>query len=142
MYIFAVQLVELIGHASATLIANDACKSNTERSNQGGEPVFSSQYSNPFEFYGKQRENVYVQALTVVSAYAIIHEDICNLAEDESVTLTTWKQKHIDSDLDSDSDEQDTLVSSSFFMVNTSILIVQQGGSVEDRQDASDDQEM
>lgn len=48
--------------------------------------------------------------------------------------------------LDSDSDElgtlADALVSSSFFMVNTSILIVQQGAAVDDRQDASDDLEM
>lgn len=103
IHIFAVQLVELIGHTSAMLIVNDACKSNNERSNHGGGPISSTRYSNsnsnPFEFYGKQRENFYVQALTVVSAYATMHEDICNLAEDESITLVIvpfHKQSTID----------------------------------------------
>ncbi|KAM5546594.1 hypothetical protein ABKV19_002399 [Rosa sericea] len=83
IHVFAVQLVELTGHASAMLIVHDACKSSKHRH----EEEQSNSASNPFETYALQRENVSVQALTVVSAYNTMHEDICNLAEDKNVNL-------------------------------------------------------
>ncbi|PRQ20318.1 putative cation/H+ exchanger, rossmann-like alpha/beta/alpha sandwich [Rosa chinensis] len=83
IHVFAVQLVELTGHASAMLIVHDACKSSKHRH----EEEQSNSASNPFETYALQRENVSVQTLTVVSAYNTMHEDICTLAEDKNVNL-------------------------------------------------------
>nr|XP_011460795.1 PREDICTED: cation/H(+) antiporter 15-like [Fragaria vesca subsp. vesca] len=85
--VFAVQLVEMTGHTSAMLIVHDACKSKNEGSTHETRQIFSSSHSNPFELYAKQRDNVNVQPLTIVSAYATMHEDICNFAEDRCITL-------------------------------------------------------
>ncbi|KAL6180413.1 hypothetical protein ACLB2K_047076 [Fragaria x ananassa] len=83
IHLFAVNLVELTGHALAMLIVHDACKSSKHRNN--AEP--SNSASNAFEAYASQRENVFVQALTIVSAYDTMHEDICTLAEDKNANL-------------------------------------------------------
>ncbi|KAL6176574.1 hypothetical protein ACLB2K_053207 [Fragaria x ananassa] len=83
IHLFAVNLVELTGHASAMLIVHDACKSSKHRNEAGP----SNSASNAFEAYASQRENVFVQALTVVSAYDTMHEDICTLAEDKNANL-------------------------------------------------------
>ncbi|KAM5586283.1 cation/H(+) antiporter 15 [Rosa sericea] len=85
--VFAVQLVEMIGHTSAMLIVHDACKPNNEGSKHKAGQISPSLPSNPFELYAKERENVHVQALTIVSAYSTMHEDICNFAEDKCITL-------------------------------------------------------
>ncbi|CAB4298798.1 unnamed protein product [Prunus armeniaca] len=88
IYVFAVQLVELTGQASAMLIVHDACKANTNHTwaNTEAQPEsFTSR--NAFESYAKGRANVYVQALTTVSAYNTMHEDICNLAEEKCINL-------------------------------------------------------
>ncbi|BBG96472.1 cation/hydrogen exchanger 15 [Prunus dulcis] len=62
IYVFAVQLVELTGQASAMLIVHDACKANTNHTwaNTEAQPEsFTSR--NAFESYAKGRANVYVK---------------------------------------------------------------------------------
>ncbi|KAM1369456.1 hypothetical protein ACFX2I_039934 [Malus domestica] len=82
LHVLAVHLVELTGHASAMLVVHDACK--TKDVNFVDK---SSSPSNAIEIYAKQRESVTVKSLTAVSPYSTMHEDICNLAEDNRVSI-------------------------------------------------------
>ncbi|KAM1263392.1 hypothetical protein ACFXTH_028399 [Malus domestica] len=82
LHVLAVHLVELTGHASAMLVVHDACKTKDVNF-----PDKSSSPTNAIELYAKQRQSVTVQSLTAVSAYPTMHEDICNLAEDNRVSI-------------------------------------------------------
>lgn len=84
--VFAAQLVELTGHASAMLIVHDACETSVHQGNQT-QPESLVTSDNPFINYGKKRLFVSVQALTVVSPYNTMHEDICNLAVDKCINF-------------------------------------------------------
>ncbi|KAL5579958.1 hypothetical protein UlMin_012400 [Ulmus minor] len=80
LVVFAAHLVELVGHASAMLIVHDTCKPNTGRDKQNSDQIVHA-------FQNLESDNFSVQPLTAVSAYNTMHEDICSLAEDKSVTL-------------------------------------------------------
>ncbi|KAM1815145.1 hypothetical protein ACFX11_028728 [Malus domestica] len=85
IHVLVVHLVELTGHASAMLIVHDTCKTPTTKYRQL--PDSSSTSNGAFGNYARKRENITVQKLTTVSAYATMHEDICNLAEENQATL-------------------------------------------------------
>ncbi|TQD71311.1 hypothetical protein C1H46_043154 [Malus baccata] len=85
IHVLVVHLVELTGHASAMLIVHDTCKTPTTKYRQL--PDSSSTSIGAFGNYARKRENITVQKLTAVSAYATMHEDICNLAEENQATL-------------------------------------------------------
>ncbi|KAL5577833.1 hypothetical protein UlMin_019532 [Ulmus minor] len=80
LVVFAVHLVELVGHASAMLIVHDTCKPNNGRDKQNSDQIIHA-------FQNLESDNFSVQPLTAVSAYNTMHEDICSLSEDKSVTL-------------------------------------------------------
>ncbi|XP_050386310.1 cation/H(+) antiporter 15-like [Argentina anserina] len=82
--VLAVKLVELTDHNAAMLIVHDACNKAGADGNNKLQYDFSS---NAFEFYASQRENVSVQSLTAVSAYATMHQDICNMADENDVNF-------------------------------------------------------
>ncbi|KAM1176067.1 hypothetical protein ACFX2I_028349 [Malus domestica] len=81
LHVLAVHLVELTGHTSAMLVVHDACKTNDVYSPDNSSP------SNAFEAYAQQRECVTMQTLTAVSQYSTMHQDICNLAEENRVAI-------------------------------------------------------
>ncbi|ONI20919.1 hypothetical protein PRUPE_2G040900 [Prunus persica] len=86
IHVLAVHLVELTGHTSAMLLLRDTSGTNTTNIND----VYVSENSSPsssFELYAKQRDNVFVQTLTAVSAYTTMHQDICSMAEENRVAL-------------------------------------------------------
>lgn len=115
IYVFAVQLVRLTDHKSAMLIVHDACKTNIDRNNGESESNFTA---NLFENYALQRENVFVQALTVVSTYTTMHEDICTLAEDKRCNLIIipfHKKSTMDDDILEDTDN-------SFMGINKNVI--------------------
>ncbi|KAF6176305.1 hypothetical protein GIB67_039383 [Kingdonia uniflora] len=78
-------VVELTGRASAMLIVH-----NTHRV---GKPaiyktqVQSEQIINSFENLQQHVTGLSIHPLTAISPYSTMHEDICNLAEDERVTF-------------------------------------------------------
>ncbi|XP_034203500.1 cation/H(+) antiporter 23, chloroplastic-like [Prunus dulcis] len=68
------------------LLLRDTSGTNTTNIND----VYVSENSSPsssFELYAKQRDNVFVQTLTAVSAYTTMHQDICSMAEENRVAL-------------------------------------------------------
>ncbi|KAF6154696.1 hypothetical protein GIB67_025747 [Kingdonia uniflora] len=83
--VYVLQLVELTGRASAMLIVH-----NTHRV---GKPaiyktqVQSEQIINSFENLQQHVTGLSIHPLTAISPYSSMHEDICNLAEDERVTF-------------------------------------------------------
>ncbi|ONI14520.1 hypothetical protein PRUPE_4G284900 [Prunus persica] len=109
MFVFAVHLVELSGHASAMLIVHDTCSNIrktskiTAKNQKHSSP--SDQIVAAFEKLETESEesSLFVDALTVVSSYASMHEDICNLADDKSADLIIipfHKQSTIDGGMD------------------------------------------
>ncbi|KAM0974111.1 hypothetical protein FF1_017360 [Malus domestica] len=115
--VFAVHLVELRSHASAMLIVHDTCNLNrttsasstTKNQNHAKHAHFSTSSNNivaAFEKFESECEegSVSVEALTTVSSYTTIHEDICNLAEEKQADLIIvpfHKQSTIDGGMDS-----------------------------------------
>ncbi|BBH02550.1 cation/hydrogen exchanger 15 [Prunus dulcis] len=91
MFVFAVHLVELSGHASAMLIVHDTCSNIrntaeiTAKNQKHSSP--SNQIVAAFEKLETESEegSLSVETLTAVSSYTSMHEDICNLADDKSV---------------------------------------------------------
>ena len=86
--ISAVHLVENVGRASAMLIVHDTCKTG----GAGGddkEQLELSAAASAFEGLKAGREDgtISVEALTAVSAYATMHEDICSLALEKHASL-------------------------------------------------------
>ncbi|BBH02551.1 cation/H+ exchanger 23 [Prunus dulcis] len=111
MFVFAVHLVELSGHASAMLIVHDTCSNIrktskiTAKNQKHSSP--SDQIVAAFEKLETESEesSLFVEALTVVSSYASMHEDICNLADDKSADLIIipfHKQSTIDGGMDNE----------------------------------------
>ncbi|KAL6620440.1 hypothetical protein ACP70R_035579 [Stipagrostis hirtigluma subsp. patula] len=91
IFIYALHLVELTGRASNMLAAHHTA-SNQSRSTS--EHIFAA-----FEDYEENVGGVSVQALTAVSPYQTMHEDVCVLAEDKHVSLIVLpfhKQQTVD----------------------------------------------
>ncbi|KAB2627389.1 cation/H(+) antiporter 15-like [Pyrus ussuriensis x Pyrus communis] len=85
IHVLIVCLVELTGHALAMLIVHDTCKTPTTKYTQLPDSSITS--NGVFGNYARKRENITVQKLTAVSAYATKRKDICNLAEENQATL-------------------------------------------------------
>ncbi|KAI3935135.1 hypothetical protein MKX01_031402 [Papaver californicum] len=97
IFVYALQLVELTGRASAMLIVHNTRKSGRPALNRT--QAQSDQIVNAFENYEQNAASVSVQPLTAMSPYSTMHEDICNLAEDKRVSiiiLPFHKQQTID----------------------------------------------
>ncbi|RZC76127.1 hypothetical protein C5167_002660 [Papaver somniferum] len=97
IHVYALQLVELRGLASAMLIVHNSRKSGRPPPNRT--QAQSDQIVNAFETYEKNAASVSVEHLTAISPYSTMHEDICNLAEDKKVSLLVvpfHKQQTID----------------------------------------------
>jgi Kef-type K+ transport system membrane component KefB len=94
IFIYALHLVELTGRASNMLAAHHSA-SNQSRSSAGA----SDHIFNAFENYEESVAGVSVQALTAVSPYQTMHEDVSVLAEDKHVSLIVLpfhKQQTVD----------------------------------------------
>ncbi|VAH08561.1 unnamed protein product [Triticum turgidum subsp. durum] len=95
LFIYALHLVELTGRASNMLAAHHtAANQNRSASTSASEHIF-----NAFENYEESVAGVSVQALTAVSPYQTMHEDVSVLAEDKHVSLIVLpfhKQQTVD----------------------------------------------
>ncbi|MCL7051309.1 hypothetical protein MKW94_015382 [Papaver nudicaule] len=85
IYLYALQLVELTGRASAMLIVHNTRKSGRPALNRTQDN--SDHIVTAFENYEQHAGAVSVQPLTAISPYSTMHEDICNLAQDKRVAL-------------------------------------------------------
>lgn len=86
--VFAVHLVELTSsHASAMLIVHDSCKSTAGGSRGGSGNQKQSHITSAFENFENENDGTTVQALTAISSYTTMHEDICSLAGEKDITL-------------------------------------------------------
>ncbi|KAK9092053.1 hypothetical protein Syun_026964 [Stephania yunnanensis] len=92
MSIYAFNLVELTGRASAMLIVNSASNSNRTHAQ-------SEQINTAFKNYEKKHHSVLTETITTISPYDTMHEDICKLADEKRSTfiiLPFHKQQAID----------------------------------------------
>ncbi|KAF4363175.1 hypothetical protein F8388_020745 [Cannabis sativa] len=89
IFIFAIHLVENNGRAAAMLIVHDACRINVGGDKKDHELLDSSQHvaTAAFDGFKNKKEGITVQPLTTVSAYDTMHEDICNLAEENRTNI-------------------------------------------------------
>ncbi|RZC84803.1 hypothetical protein C5167_047582 [Papaver somniferum] len=101
IYVYALQLVELTGRASAMLIVHNTRKSGRPAVNRT--QAQSDQIVTAFEIYEQHAAFVSVQPLTAISPYSTMHEDICNLAEEKRVSMIVvpfHKQQTIDGEME------------------------------------------
>ncbi|KAF9591631.1 hypothetical protein IFM89_005212 [Coptis chinensis] len=95
--VYTLHLVELTGRASAMLIVHNAHRSGHPAINRT--QAQSEHIINAFQNYAQHTGNVIVQPLTAVSPYSTMHEDICNLADNKTISLIVvpfHKQQTID----------------------------------------------
>ncbi|OEL19166.1 Cation/H(+) antiporter 15 [Dichanthelium oligosanthes] len=93
IFIYALHLVELTGRASNMLAAHHSAH------HSGGSAGSSDHIFNAFENYEESVGGVSIQALTAVSPYQTMHEDVSVLAEDKHVSLIVLpfhKQQTVD----------------------------------------------
>jgi len=98
IFIYALHLVELTGRASNMLAAHHSATSNQNRSSSSA-PGSGDHIFNAFESYEESVGGVSIQALTAVSPYQTMHEDVSVLAEDKHVSLIVLpfhKQQTVD----------------------------------------------
>ncbi|KAF6145006.1 hypothetical protein GIB67_013357 [Kingdonia uniflora] len=96
--VYALQLVELTGRASAMLIVHHKTAPATNRTQAQSQNII-----NVFEKFEIDVEEVSVKPLTAISSYSTMHEDICNLAEDKRIAfiiLPFHKQSTVDGDME------------------------------------------
>ncbi|XP_048329116.2 cation/H(+) antiporter 15 [Ziziphus jujuba] len=80
-----VHLVENTGHHAAMLIVHDTCQPDEDVNK---EYLPQNHTINSFENLKSRIDGgITVQELTAVSSYSTIHEDICSLAEDKTISL-------------------------------------------------------
>ncbi|WOL16850.1 hypothetical protein Cni_G25638 [Canna indica] len=91
IFVYALQLLELTGRASAMLIVHEAGKKRDSKRVGGGTAsstmVHSEQIIAAFENYEQHAGGVSVQQLTTISPYSTMHEDIFNIAEERHATM-------------------------------------------------------
>lgn len=92
IFLYVLQLIELVGRASAMLIVHNqdsrhGCyrQQNIATSNRGEQQTELINAS--FENYEQHSSGVSVQFLTAISLYATMHEDIITIAEDRHAAL-------------------------------------------------------
>ncbi|XP_004289599.1 PREDICTED: cation/H(+) antiporter 15-like [Fragaria vesca subsp. vesca] len=112
MSVFAVHLVELTSsHASAMLIVHDTCKSTVGGSRKGDDILTA------FENFQNENDGTTVQALTAISSYTTMHEDIRSLSGEKDANLIIVPF-HNESTLDGGVED----VNSSIRLVNSNVL--------------------
>jgi hypothetical protein len=92
IFIYALHLVELTGRASNMLAAHHSAANQNRGSS-------SDHIFNAFERYEESVGGVSIQALTAVSPYQTMHEDVSVLAEDKHVSIIVLpfhKQQTVD----------------------------------------------
>lgn len=100
LHVFALYLVELTGRAAALVAAHMVKPSGQP----GAQNLTKSQaelesISKTFDAFGEAYDAIRVQTLNVVSAYATIHEDIYNSANEKRTSLILLPfHKHINSE--------------------------------------------
>lgn len=88
IHVFAVHLVEHLGHSTAMLLTNDGSNSTGFNDSCPMQATEAEQFKKAFENYEKTSNNaVNVHTLTSVSPHESMHEDICCLAEDKRVAF-------------------------------------------------------
>ncbi|CAL5437033.1 unnamed protein product [Camellia sinensis] len=95
--IYVLHLVELTGRASSMLIVHSTQGSGSPALNWT--QAQSNQIINAFENFKQRVTCVFVNPLTAVSPYTMMHEEICNLAEDKHVAFNIipfHKQQTVD----------------------------------------------
>ncbi|KAI0498153.1 hypothetical protein KFK09_021394 [Dendrobium nobile] len=83
IFLYALHLVELSGHASALLIVDNACSSDSLPLTH----AHSQHIINAFETYEQHAGGVSIQPITAVSPFSTMHEDVCSLAEDRHAAI-------------------------------------------------------
>ncbi|KAH0454916.1 hypothetical protein IEQ34_016840 [Dendrobium chrysotoxum] len=83
IFIYALHLVELSGHASAMLIVDNACSSDSLPLTH----AHSQHIINAFETYEQHAGGVSIQPITAVSPFSTMHEDVCSIAEDRHAAI-------------------------------------------------------
>ncbi|XP_026664572.2 cation/H(+) antiporter 15 [Phoenix dactylifera] len=104
IFVYALHLVELTNRASSMLIAHSAAATSKPHSSghsasTTGTHAQADHIFAAFESYEQHAGGVSVQAITTVSTYGSMHEDICALAEEKHVTLIVLpfhKQQTVD----------------------------------------------
>ncbi|CAN6327829.1 unnamed protein product [Urochloa humidicola] len=99
IFIYALHLVELTGRASNMLAAHHSASNQSSRNTNAGAAGASDHIFNAFESYEESVGGVSIQALTAVSPYTTMHEDVSVLAEDKHVSLIVLpfhKQQTVD----------------------------------------------
>ncbi|XP_025806716.1 cation/H(+) antiporter 15-like [Panicum hallii] len=95
IFIYALHLVELTGRASNMLAAHHSASNQSRNAGSAS----SDHIFNAFENYEESVGGVSIQALTAVSPYQTMHEDVSVLAEDKHVSLIVLpfhKQQTVD----------------------------------------------
>ncbi|XP_031483370.1 cation/H(+) antiporter 15-like [Nymphaea colorata] len=82
IYIYALRLVQLTGRASMLIVHT----SNQQRGQAGRAQDENDRIITAFEKY-HEASGIPVQALTSISPYSTMHEDICGLAEEKRIAL-------------------------------------------------------
>lgn len=99
--VFALQLVELIGRASAMVVVHTTRKAGSR--NPTHEEAQTEQIISAFDNYELRSDGVKVQTLTARAAYNTMDEDICNVAKDNRaafIILPFYRQQTPDGEME------------------------------------------
>lgn len=99
--VYALQLVELIGRASAMLVVHNGRKASSK--NPTKEEAETDEIVSAFDNYELRCDGVNVQAITSRCPYSTMDEDICNIARDKRaafIILPFHRQQNIDGEME------------------------------------------
>ncbi|CAK9133941.1 unnamed protein product [Ilex paraguariensis] len=99
--VFALQLVELVGRASAMLVVHNSRKAGPR--NPSHVEAQTEQLISAFDNFELRCEGITTQALTAKSSYSSMDEDICNIAKDKRaafIILPFHKQHTLNGDME------------------------------------------
>lgn len=99
--VYALQLVELIGRASAMLVVHNGRKASSK--NPTKEEAETDEIISAFDNYELRCDGVNVQALTSRCPYSTMDEDICNIARDKRaafIILPFHRQQNIEGEME------------------------------------------
>ncbi|KAL1806663.1 hypothetical protein ACET3Z_029731 [Daucus carota] len=99
--VYALQLVELIGRASAMLVVHNSRKISSK--NPTKEEAQTDDIISAFDNYELRCDGVNVQALTSRCPYSTMDEDICNIARDKRaafIILPFHRQQNLDGEME------------------------------------------
>ncbi|KAL2494559.1 Cation/H(+) antiporter 15 [Forsythia ovata] len=99
--VFALQLVELVGRATASLVVHSSRKAGPR--NPSHVEAQADHIISAFDNYELRSDGVTTQALTARCAYSTMDEDICNIAKDKRsafVIIPFHKQQTLDGEME------------------------------------------